>query len=302
MTNSPLKNKVVRSSVFIVCLLLVFYIGAEYLEGSDVALQNARPPWLLAALAVQILAMAAAALTWKIAVKKASEYSLAWRDSILHISLNLIAKYVPGKVWGLAARHGMLVSARVSHAKAAQALVYEQFSFLLTGTLLATPAFYIAGKSLFPWLSRDSVLLAAAILAAAILAVIVSWRLSVSLLLAMGRYRLLFVTSSLQWGADILSLFLVAHSLSIPLEGPDYLTLASALPAAVIAGMLAIFVPSGIGVREGALVLLCSPALGTDSALACAVLLRGTTTARDMIAGITAGLLAQSGQASGHSP
>ena len=60
-----------------------------------------------------------------------------------------------------------------------------------------------------------------------------------------------------------------------------YVGVASAYVLASVVGLLALFVPSGIGVREAVLVLTLSPYFGVEQAIVLAILARLYTTIAD---------------------
>lgn len=290
MIKRVLGNRTLRASAFLACLALVFFAGYRYVGDSNVGLSRISPALLSAAVLLQLVSTFCAALTWRIATRIATSHSLPWKEAVLHICLNLIAKYLPGKIWGMVARHSLLVEKKISRARAAHALANEQFSYFSTGVLLSFPAIYMAGMSTVPDYPQ-----------AVWLVVSLSFLLAPFILFRKKRiwptttqfkgYTLLLLASLLQWSAASLSLVFIVFSFSLTPDLTTIIGLASALPAAVIVGMLALIAPGGIGVREGMLVVLCSPLIGTDAALACALVLRAVTTVRDMASGLIAALL-----------
>lgn len=73
-------------------------------------------------------------------------------------------------------------------------------------------------------------------------------------------------------------------------SGYSALGIAGSFCLAVAAGMLAVFAPGGIGVREAALIGLASPWLGTTQAIFLSALLRILSSVMDVVAGMMSAL------------
>lgn len=282
--------------LFISGLALLFLAGAKILADTDFNYANLSPAYLIAASVIEFISIFAAAMTWRYAVKSVTSVQLDYQKSIFQVCLNLVAKYLPGKIWGLAARHGILVKGeKISHKEAATSLVSEQISFFLSGYLLSIPALYVSSEALSRQFGVDLRWPAAAVLSGVLLVSIRTLMKKSSSSMNLKSYCILFSLSILQWLCACLTLVLIAYSISIHLSWSESIVIASSLPAAVITGMLVLITPGGLGVREGVLTLLISPLIGTAPAVACAMGYRLATTVRDIAAGLSLVVLAKGG-------
>lgn len=246
---------------------------------------------LVSAMAMQVIAVFVATGVWRQVVRISAGLDIRWSGAALQVCLNLVGKYLPGKVWGFALRHRTLTGAGTTNRQAASALALEQASLLATACVVSIPAIMV--------LARDApdLLVPAMIGSSVLIGLLVSrrprrWILgALSVTPAKGLVSRIVGLSLLQWTVSGTCMILIAHGLGVALDGGTAVILASAVPAAVVAGMLAFFVPGGIGVREGVLVLLCGPAIGPAPALACALALRILATARDVLCGLAVPLL-----------
>lgn len=276
-------------------LLVLAYISGAlalltlgWLELSWNSLDLGSIRWVMVGLAmlVQFGSLAVSVLLWNRAVELGCGRRLPAVTALAQVGLGLVAKYIPGKIWGLAVRHQALVAQSHSSSRAASSLAMEQLSSLFTACILSGPAVYMASKRL-PGAFVSGLAFVVAIVVILLTSRIRLWlanrmpeRLSVSDLAALG------VLGLAQWGMSGLAMLLVAAGLGIALDPWSALWVASAVPASVLVGMLAAFAPSGIGVREGTFVLLCSPAIGVSGAVGCALVLRLMATVRDTVVGL----------------
>lgn len=94
----------------------------------------------------------------------------------------------------------------------------------------------------------------------------------------------------LTWLVQGAGCWLLAASLTdVPLSLMPYLT--GAFAVAGMAGIYAVFAPSGIGVREGVLVLTLAPLLGAGPAAALALLARVWITVAELCAALLGALV-----------
>lgn len=253
-------------------------------QGSEV---TARADWTLLALAsmLQLAGTATAVGIWRKAVQASCKVTIGWRPALQHVCFNLVTKYIPGKVWGLALRHHMLASEVGDNGRAARALVTEQMAFIATGGLLSLPALVIMSKV---WIAGLGTMVILG-LAFAMMPLLPGARSKLRWLLLETRLLQGFPTvlglSVAQWLMTACSALLVAGALGVHMDFQTAVLLGSAVPAAFIIGMAAFFIPAGIGVREGAFVLLCGHHIGVAEAFACALALRLLATGRDVVCG-----------------
>jgi putative effector of murein hydrolase LrgA (UPF0299 family) len=249
--------------------------------------------WLpvIGAAFMQIGAVAAAIGTWRTSVRVASARLLAWRTATLHVCTNLLAKYIPGKIWGLAIRHQMLNATVDDHKQAASALLVEQMAFLISAGFLSLPAVLIAGARL-PIGIVGTVALGGVALSVVLPLIHRKFSSGTATGASVRGLPYAIGSSTVQWLCTALCSLFIALALNAhPMDLRTALLVASAAPAAFIVGMAALFVPAGIGVREGAFVLLCGHQIGPAEAFACALLMRVLATARDGLCGLAVPLL-----------
>lgn len=208
----------------------------------------------------------------------------------LHIHIvGWIGRYIPGKVAGmfgkvlLAERHGL------GRAPSASAVAHEQLYFFVVGAVLAA-------------LLQLPIQPLALVLAVPLGLTAVSgllWFSLTHLVSLLGRVsqHLPLASPPSFWTHLILTYaYSVPHLLvgagfylmlqSIGVSEIGLLQAVGILTAAHVAGMLAFFVPAGVGAREAALTALLSPHLGLDQALAVAAVARLWATTCDGIAGL----------------
>ncbi|MXO49420.1 hypothetical protein GRI69_14280 [Erythrobacter vulgaris] len=100
------------------------------------------------------------------------------------------------------------------------------------------------------------------------------------------RHGLWFVAPRLLNGAG----FVLIVAAVAPVTPGDWAVLGAIYVVAGAIGILAVFVPSGLGVREGVIVVLASPIIGTSDAIFAAILARLIATAADALVALAAAL------------
>jgi len=216
------------------------------------------------------------------------------RGAAVYLTANL-GRYLPGKVWQLA---GLAMLARregVSPGVATVAAVLGQVVALGGAALVGAVAF-AASEERLRWVGGG--MLAAVVVLLLLASVPPLYRAAVGRAFRLARKEapasLLsdrifgirwMALYTLNWGLYAASFWGLAVSLRLELTpweaGP-------AFAAAYVLGYLAIFAPAGLGVREGFLVALLQPAVGTG-AVALAVVSRLWTTVVEIVpAGVVA--------------
>lgn len=246
-----------------------------------------------------LLGWICAAAAWKQTVLVIAGVRLSFATALRQLGLLLVGKYIPGGVFGFLARlyDGDQVGAR---SRLAAAGLFEQMMGLSmlasTGALLYAAAIYQSAWVLYGLLAIPWLAVAASQLALRGLGALPSRRLQVALdalshsppaWTGILRAALLTQLASVGWLAVVVLLAVRGFGLE-PLHA---LGVAGAFSLAVTAGMLAVFAPGGIGVRETALVVLSAPWLGGGEALVLAAAMRMLSVAFDMLAGVAAVLV-----------
>lgn len=261
---------------------------AELREWQD-AIARPQPVLLAGATLLLLAAYALSCLIWRGVVTGLGGPRLSAGDAVSIFMISNLGRYLPGKVWSIA---GMAVLAKgkgVPVAVSATSAVIMQGVGLLAAGAIGLVAFAGGPEPLPRWG------LAGAGLAAGLLLLLLSvpslFRRAVALWFRVVRTRppanltaalalrwLLQVAAA--WVATGASFWLFAASLGMVLS-PVHA--GSAFAAAYVAGYLMLFAPAGVGVREGFLVAILAPALGSGPATVLAIAARLWMTAAEVI-------------------
>lgn len=248
-----------------------------------------RPGWLLLSLASLFVVSALQIESWRRILR-------GWAQSLRFVAgariwfLANLGRYVPGKVWSVA---GMVVLAEQEGvqrwAAAASAVAVQAIGIGTAAALVAAATPHAASP----------VRLAAAVLVAVGTVGLLAWK---GALTRLGR----MVGATTEWralpagavlagsGLTLLSwcvygfaFWALGRGLGLPPALP--LTDAAGVFAlGYILGLLALFAPGGIGVREGVFYVLLTPYLGSGGALALSVASRLELTVTEAVAGLGA--------------
>lgn len=269
-------------------------------EAVGAALAQTSWPWILVALVLSLVTVALAALSWR-SVSAGLGAPLGLGEASVVYLVGQVGKYLPGGVWNVVASaelgsdHGierrrtvvtMLLAAMIS------AVVAGAVALVLLPGVPGTP---LADHG---WL----VLLAPLALVAVLPAVLN--RILVTLLRVtrqapvheriVGRAVLAASAwSLLSWLAVGLQVYVLAVAVGAD-PGTTTLRLAvGGYALAWIVGFVLVFLPAGVGAREGVLALAMAPVLDTGGVLVVVLLSRVLVTAGDLLAAGVAALLAR---------
>lgn len=262
----------------------------------ELAVPDPSAGWLVASILVLAVAMAVTARMWGWMVAELGGADPGLKGSVRIVLTANLGRYLPGKVWQLA---GLAVLSRRSGIAGS------------VGTAAGAlgQGFHLAGAAvmgLWALAGRGELTGGAVWLGLGVLAVfvavasvpgIVHWGMRVTFRIAgvaeepPPRPGLLFgprwvLLHTLVWMLYGGAFVLLVRGLGFDTAGGAYL--AAAFSAAYLLGYLALFAPAGIGVREGVLIALLRPVLGT-SAVGIAVLARVWITVVELVpAGVVA--------------
>lgn len=200
-------------------------------------------------------------------------------------------RYLPGKV-GLLAGKLQICERGVSVKNVTASVVSEQIAFILTGAALSM----LALPQLITWLPAPAQSVGAAL---------IPWAPALLLLplLAGGiagawLVRIRMPDTSHYWAARLLGWSLLGHLLagtgfhcllgSLLDTPPSWTDSVGLLAAAHTAGVLAVFAPAGLGVREAVIASALAPQLGWPQAVAMTALQRGLVVLVDAAIAVTA--------------
>lgn len=246
-----------------------------------VALADLRPGWspillgslLTAATYLYIVFVWAASLRWW------SQRAPFLRAARVWFVSNL-ARYIPGMVWQFAGLAAMARANDIAAVPATGGILLEQVALLLTGLLLTAvwaPALLVSWAS--PWLLAAIALAGAVVLVWALPAALpwggqllgrllrrpVTWP-------APSRTSIAVYVASLcvPWVAYGVSFWLFGLGL-LGAGAPRFTLAVGGFVASYVAGIIVVFAPSGLVVREAALVAALGPVIGGGPALVLAL-------------------------------
>lgn len=202
-----------------------------------------------------------------------------------------LARYMPGKIWQIAGMAGLAKRAGVSPWAAAGSAVIVQLVSVATGAL-------ITGLAAPQWKEHPLAVAACGVVAASAAAVL-AWERGTNLLarwmgamlgrqielapVGKGALALSAGVTALAWAAQGLALYLCA----VGLIGPTTLGVWSAIgifTGGALAGLMAVFSPGGLGVREMVLGLWLAPFMGPRRAIIVLVGSRLLLTVTELVA------------------
>ena len=263
------------------CWYLVHTAVTHRAELAAVPLELHLAPLLLASLLTVV--------TWFLLVRSWS-LSLRWWAEELPLATAIriwfitnLSRFVPGAVWQFAHVSAEALSARVSPLAATGAILFQQLVLLGTGLALAASL-----APVLPTAAMGTLHPALALGVASLgVAVVIIFLPVITPVLERWTSRLL--RRDITWPSPgraeltryvgVLVLPWVAYGVAFWLFGrallgdaaPALLPAAAAFIGSYVAGIIAVFAPGGLGVREAALVALLAPVVGPAPALLLAI-------------------------------
>ncbi len=259
-------------------LVVVYFVARSLAEnwgrirGSE-ARVDLHPGSLAAAAAVVLLSYAILIYAWRTVL-------VGWGDRLTYVDaarvwcVSNLARYVPGKVWQVAGMVTLAQRAGVSPWAAAGSAIIVQLVSLSTGAL-------ITGIAAPQWNEHPLLVAVCGGVAAAAAAVLAWGRGTRALsrwagamlgrdldLAPVGKGALLLsaCVTTVAWLAQGVAFYLCAAGLL----GPTRLGVWSAVgifTGGYLAGLIAVFTPAGLGVREGVLFAWLTPLIGLKAAV-----------------------------------
>jgi len=211
--------------------------------------------------------------------------SVSARETLENWFYSQLGKYVPGKVWLLLSRFYFYESKGKSKKAISVALFVETVTMVVAAGLMFLAAlaffkevrpFYTGRQSL--WLVLVFVL-GFLFLHPRVLEKILNWTLAqfkkdpVSLPISYSNILWILFVSLLSWLVGGVGFYLFVDSV-YPVAPQYILFLTGALAISSTIGLIALFAPGGLGVREGALVYLLSSVMATPVAVILSILTR----------------------------
>jgi hypothetical protein len=275
---------------------VLYFVGRSMARNWDAIRQSGAaitldPAALVAAAGIILATYAMLISAWRAVLLGWGE-RLAYPQAARIWTLSNLARYVPGRIWQIAGMAAMAREAGVSPWAAAGSAVVVQLLAIATGALVTGITAPQAGQP---------ALIAAAGLAAALVAAGLAWppatrrlaRLLTALTrrefrlepVAAGPLLLSTAVTTLAWGGYGLALyFFVQGVLGEPRIG--VVAAVGAFTASYLVGLLLVFTPGGLGVREGAIYALLAGPLGPAAAFVVMIGSRLLMTATEVLAAL----------------
>ena len=249
------------------------------------------PQLLFLALALQALVWLTLSNGWRRVVAMSMDRRYTLRAALGHFALFSFGKYLPGKIWGAAARAANMGREGVGAAESIEATLQEQFLVLHSAAIVS--ALFL--PFLFPgWV-------ALAIAATALVSAPFSGRWMLWLLptiarilgkrakprprLSLGESLALFAHYSLGWilhGAILVTLYAALWGGFAELDPGIAGLLVLGNTVGMVAGFAAIFAPAGLGIRETVISAILASGMPLHDAVALSIAMRLWTVATDL--------------------
>jgi uncharacterized membrane protein YbhN (UPF0104 family) len=216
-------------------------------------------PALAGSIAVICAALVAEVFSWQRLVQ-VSGYPVSRTESLAAVGLSTFAKYIPGKIWTIVGRAAYLADIRSTSISAVSSLTLTwQFLMLWLGLFLGgVGLFMVQGLKIWGW----PVLLTwigLTVLTFTNVAQDSTRHLIRRFLkrdITVPQLRIGQTLACLPWSLSTLFLMAVGFDLLARalIEGEVPLSVGLAFPLTMSIGVMAVFFPGGVGVREGAMV------------------------------------------------
>jgi uncharacterized membrane protein YbhN (UPF0104 family) len=291
------KRFIARTWLATIIVLAAWFAVSYFRENTDALARIAAADkrYLGVAALAQFLYFLATVLTWQKALRFATTRSISFREGLTQILLVNFGKYIPGKVWGLAARGARLKELGFTIDQISSISYLEQILLLLTGFSLAFLAAAIAFQNiLFVLLMllatlaivlfrsgsalahRLSKLIPGARWLQQVFDINVDTRQILSLTLGYLVVWLLLTITFMMVCMSIISVELTVQSVA---------TFLLSLTSGFLAGFLAIFAPGGFGIREGVGAAFLTTIVTLEEALMLMLLFRVWVMIWELVAG-----------------
>jgi uncharacterized membrane protein YbhN (UPF0104 family) len=234
-------------------------------------------------------------MAWRRVLRETTAEALGFREGLAQILLVNFGKYIPGKVWGVAARGRRLSEQGFSIEAIGRASYLEQALLLLTGFWLTFLCAAVLYKSPAYWFAVVLATIAIGLLPkggkafrgitkllprAGMLIRMFDLSISVNQVLLLSLNYLavwLFLAAAFIFiGAAVVGLELAFANLAI---------LVMAITAGFLSGFLALFAPGGVGIREGVGAAILVSIMTLENALLLMLLFRGWVVVSELLAG-----------------
>ncbi|WP_169925931.1 lysylphosphatidylglycerol synthase domain-containing protein [Serinibacter salmoneus] len=210
-----------------------------------------------------------------------------------------VAKYLPGGVWNIVAAAEMGADHEISRRRSVSAMAISLLLTVITGLMLACAVVLWGPSELRERYGWIVVLLPLLLLTLSpwalnrVLAVVGQGSEGPAMRVRLGTVITAGLLTILSWTLAGSQLYLLATSMGLQADAPNYLLCLGGYALAWVVGFLFIVAPAGVGVREAALGLVLAGALPEGAIVAVVLLSRVLLTLADLGLGGWAGLAAR---------
>ena len=288
MGNLSRYNRQILISLIAVCICLAMLMLINIYGQLDLHLLVSNKSFGIALLS-QLFALYGAFYCWRILINCSTPLKINIGESLSHIGFTSLGKYLPGKVWGLAARFFILKKYSLPPNKIVNLILVDQVLFFYSGISVGI-VFLGLTYSCWAGLIAGIIVLISLPLTCYLysnswsyLLVIMrklsknKWSQEKEFILEPGTPKLFYGVFTIYflhwilWGMTLAALFypLIGNQLIL-----NSLLIISAVPLAVILGFLVVWMPSGLGVREGGIIIILSQLMPLELSTAIAITFR----------------------------
>ncbi len=267
---SPSSRGRLKRIVRILALLVALGFMAALVSSQWQALQSFQwqfhPVWLIPSFALLGLAWLLELSTWRFVLAGLGG-RLRWSRAAQTWFLSAIVRYIPGNIWQFLGMAELAADDGVSRVATFASIGVHQVLATTVGIVLAAMYFAAAGEGVWLDAVRPLLWLAPLLLilcSPPILRRSINWLLAllkrppVDVTLTWGQVGLAMLGYAGAWLLAGSGFALLAASIT-PITGPQFVALVATWAAAYVVGYLSMLTPSGLGVREGVMILLLGP-------------------------------------------
>ncbi len=285
-----ISHPAVKAAYFVLLIAATAYYLLRWGDRLPELLDQIEPGWVVLALATTFLASLVYCFI-QYTIYRHLEAPISYWTTFRIVTIAQLGKYLPGKVMFAGNYYLLSREAGISNVQVGTSFVVSQALWMLSASLCGLPVLSLLHPAL-----RYTILLFPLALALLIHPRFLGWLLRLGQKLARREeghplplpeglglrfYAWIAFLYLLNWGLAGLGAWLSLRALgSLGLEVFP-LVLAS-IALGTVAGLVALFAPVGLGIREGLGALILAPAVGADVALLGLVLLRGITVVVDL--------------------
>lgn len=278
------KNIKIWLGIIILVICFLFLMRSLFINWHKVSIQELKFNWLffLIAYIIWFFAFLLMGFLWDITVECIGE-ELSFIQALRIVSLSMLPKYLPGKVWGILGQVWLTKKeAGIAGEKVGTGVVLSMAMDLLSGALLGVIILPTALKhqgsiNLYPLYIIIPVLFV--MLHPPIFIKTVNWGIKklkrkgidfvlsyIQLLKLLGFYIIFWVSQCIAVFFLIRSFYSISTTFLIPLCG--------IIPAAWVIGFISFITPGGLGVREGILSYFFSFYMPTSIGIIASIIIR----------------------------